>query len=123
MLAKYFRVRITHITMCASLAVAGNLFFYSAYGENAEMPTYELRIKDHKFDIEVLKVKANQKFTLIVYNDDASFEEFESKRMLVEKFVNPKGKLILKLGPFKPGEYDYFGEFHMSTAKGKLIAE
>ena len=31
---------------------------------------YELRIKDHKFDKEVIKVKAGTKFRLIIYNDD-----------------------------------------------------
>ena len=58
-----------------------------------ERPAHELRLKNHKFDKEVLRVKANEKFTLKVFNDDSSFEEFESKKMVIEKFVNPKGKL------------------------------
>jgi hypothetical protein len=27
------------------------------------------------------------------------------------------------VGPLRPGTYPYFGEFHMDTAKGTLIAE
>ncbi len=104
----------------ASLALAVLL---SLVVKAEERPVYELRLKNHKFDKEILRVKANQKFTLKVFNDDATFEEFESRKMLIEKFVNPKGKLILTVGPLKPGEYDYFGEFHAQTANGKLIAE
>lgn len=89
----------------------------------SELPVYTLRLKNHKFIPELLKVKANQKFKLIVINEDNTFEEFESNKMVVEKFVNPKGKLNLVLGPYKAGDYDFFGEFHMSTAKGILRAE
>lgn len=88
-----------------------------------EMKTYKLILKNHRFQPTVLKVKANEKFRLIVENHDSAFEEFESRKMVIEKFINPKGKLNLVIGPFKAGEYDYFGEFHMSTAQGKLIAE
>lgn len=88
-----------------------------------EMKTYKIILKNHKFEPSLLKVRANEKFKLVVENQDSAFEEFESKKMVIEKFINPKGKLNLVIGPFKPGEYDFFGEFHMSTAKGKLIAE
>jgi hypothetical protein len=88
-----------------------------------ELPTYTLTLKNHRFTPTELKVKANQKFKLVVVNQDNAFEEFESKKMVIEKFVNPKGKLNLVVGPLKPGTYDFFGEFHMSTAKGNLIAE
>lgn len=88
-----------------------------------ELPVYTLRLKNHKFIPELIKVKANQKFKLIVLNEDNTFEEFESNKMVVEKFINPKGKLNLILGPYKAGDYDFFGEFHMNTAKGILRAE
>lgn len=96
-------------------------FSFSSLAE--EMKTYKLILKNHRFQPTVLKVKAGEKFRLIVENHDNAFEEFESRKMVIEKFVSPKGKLNLVIGPFKAGEYDYFGEFHMSTAQGKLIAE
>lgn len=98
-------------------------FLFSSYLSADELPVYTLRLKNHKFIPELIKVKANQKFKLIVINEDNTFEEFESNKMVVEKFINPKGKLNLILGPYKVGDYDFFGEFHMSTAKGILRAE
>ncbi len=102
------------------------LIFITLYTANVfadEYPVYELRLKDHKFDKEVIKVKAGTKFRLIVYNDDSEFEEFESKKMMIEKFIQPKSKINLLIGPFKPNSYDFFADFHPSTGKGTLIAE
>lgn len=109
--------------MKIKLCVSFFLIAVSSFAFSEELMTYQLILKNHKFEPVVLKVKANKKFRLIVENQDSSFEEFESKKMIIEKFINPKGKLNLVIGPFKPGEYDFFGEFHMSTAHGKLIAE
>lgn len=88
-----------------------------------DISVIELRIKDHKFNKEQLEVKANEKFKIKVFNDDASSEEFESKTMIVEKFIGPKKSLVITLGPLKPGTYEYFGDFHKSSAKGILIAK
>lgn len=109
--------------MKKSLFIVSLLMVVSFAASSEELKTYKLVLKNHKFEPVILKVPSNVKFRLIVENQDSSFEEFESKKMVIEKFVNPKGKLNLVLGPFKEGEYDYFGEFHLSTAKGKLIAE
>ena len=83
----------------------------------------ELKIKNHKFDKEVLSVPANVKFKIKVTNEDANSEEFESRAMVVEKFIGPKKSMTITLGPLKPGSYDYFGDFHPSTAKGTLTAK
>ena len=88
-----------------------------------ELKLYELRIKNHKFDNEALQVPANQKFKLKIINEDPSSEEFESLSMIVEKFIGPKKSITVTIGPLKPGVYDYFGEFHASTCKGKLTAK
>jgi hypothetical protein len=32
-------------------------------------------------------------------------------------------KAIIFIGPLKPGEYPFFGEFNPKTAQGKVIAE
>ncbi len=88
-----------------------------------ELKMYELRIKNHKFDNEALQVPANQKFKLKIINEEPSSEEFESLSMIVEKFIGPKKTITVTIGPLKPGVYDYFGEFHASTCKGKLTAK
>ena len=48
--------------------------------------------------------------------------EFESHELNREKIVTGKGKITVFVGPLKPGKYPFFGEFHMDTAQGVLIA-
>ena len=98
-------------------------YFHSSAFAADEVETIEVRIKDHVFDKSEVKVKAGQKFKFVVYNDDAQVEEFESKKLGVEKMVKGKSSLTLKLGPLKPGKYDFVGEFHEQSAKGTLIVE
>ncbi|MEK6734296.1 MAG: cupredoxin domain-containing protein [Pseudomonadota bacterium] len=84
---------------------------------------YEIYIENNKFRPNILEVKAGQKFKLIIYNNDSEAEEFESFDLRREKIIPPYGKIILKLGPLDPGEYEFFGEFHPKTALGKLIVK
>jgi plastocyanin len=80
-------------------------------------------IKDHVFSPNEIKVPANKRVTIIVVNEDATPEEFESRPMKVEKVVPGKSKGVVRIGPLKPGKYPFIGEFHESTAKGTVIAE
>jgi hypothetical protein len=105
----------------ASLLLVLALFSVSAVA--ADMPELTLRIKDHKFIPAQMNVPANTKFKLIVVNEDPTPEEFESHELNREKIVTGKGKITVFLGPLKPGKYPYFGEFHMKTAQGVLIAK
>jgi plastocyanin len=82
-----------------------------------------LTIKDHKFTPSEIKVPANKRVQLTVVNDDATPEEFESRAMKVEKVIPGKTKVLVRVGPLKPGRYKYVGEFHEATAKGVVIAE
>ena len=86
-------------------------------------PEFTLVIKDHKFSPAELKVPANTKIKLIVDNQDATPEEFESKELKREKIIPGKSKGTVMIGPLKPGRYPFFGEFHEKTAKGVVIAE
>ena len=43
--------------------------------------------------------------------------------MKVEKIIPGKSKGLVRVGPLKPGRYDFFGDFNQDTAKGVLIAE
>lgn len=80
-------------------------------------------IQDHRFVPAELKVPAGRKIKLIVVNNDATAEEFESYELNREKIVAGNGRIVVFVGPLDPGKYPYFGEFHMDTAKGALIAE
>lgn len=87
------------------------------------VPEFTLTIEQHKFTPNSLTVPANTRIKLTVINKDSTPEEFESNEFNVEKIVMPKGKITLYVGPLKPGSYKFFGEFHMDTALGTLIAE
>jgi len=82
-----------------------------------------LVIQGHRFVPAEMTVPAGRKIKLTVVNNDASPEEFESYELNREKVVAGKGRIVVFVGPLRPGRYPYFGEFHMDTAKGTLIAE
>jgi plastocyanin len=82
-----------------------------------------LTIKDHHFTPAELKVKANTRVKITVVNNDATPEEFESKKLKIEKVIAGKSKGIVRIGPLKPGRYPFVGEYHEDTARGVVIAE
>lgn len=82
-----------------------------------------LVIKDHRFVPLEVKVPAGQKVKLIVDNQDATPEEFESHELNREKVIAAKSKGTIFIGPLKPGRYTFIGEFNEATAKGVVIAE
>ncbi|MDH5721718.1 MAG: cupredoxin domain-containing protein [Alphaproteobacteria bacterium] len=88
-----------------------------------EKGVYEIVIKDHKFSPEEIKVPAGKKIKLIVDNQDATPEEFESHDFNREKIIAGNTKATIFIGPLKPGKYHYFGEFNMDSANGYIIAE
>lgn len=95
----------------------------AAPGLAAEPAEYRLVIKGHRFQPAELTVPAGQKIKLLVDNQDPTPEEFESYSLNREKIVPGKGKIVVLVGPLKPGRYEFFGEFNMDTAQGVLIAK
>lgn len=89
----------------------------------AEPLEARLAIQDHKFEPAELKVPAGQKIKLLIENRDDSAEEFESHELNREKIVGPKATITVYIGPLEPGRYPFFGEFHMDTAQGVVVAE
>jgi plastocyanin len=84
---------------------------------------FKLVIKDHKFHPEVMEVPAGERIKLVVHNEDPTPEEFESHELMREKIINGNSKAVVFIGPLEPGEYNYFGEFNMDTALGKIVAK
>jgi len=84
---------------------------------------FTLVIKDHNFVPSEIRVPAGQKVKLIVENQDATPEEFESHELNREKIIAPKSKVSIFIGPLKAGKYPFFGEFNQATARGIVIAE
>lgn len=89
----------------------------------AKTPVFEIVIKNHRFEPETLVIPADTKVKLLVKNEDATPEEFESYELNREKIIPGNSKAYIFVGPLPAGEYPFFGEFNMKTAQGKLIAE
>jgi hypothetical protein len=89
----------------------------------AAEPELLLVIREHRFEPAELKVPANQRVKLIVHNQDASAEEFESHALNREKVVPANSKVTIFIGPLKPGRYAFIGEYNEATAKGVVVAE
>lgn len=89
----------------------------------AEAPEFRILIKDHRFEPAELRVPAAAKLMLVIDNQDATPEEFESHDLHREKVISGKRSARIPVGPLQPGTYKFFGEFHEDTAQGVLIAE
>jgi plastocyanin len=89
----------------------------------AAEPELVLVIRNNRFEPAELKVPAQQRIKLVVHNQDATPEEFESHALNREKVVPAGAKVTIFIGPLKAGRYEFFGEYHEATAKGVVIAE
>ena len=109
------RTPLSVLFLAAGLLLAGVVV--------AAEPEVLLVIREHRFEPAELKVPANQRIKLVVQNDDASAEEFESHALNREKVVPGRSKVTIYIGPLKPGRYAFVGEYHEATAKGVVVAE
>lgn len=105
----------TRATVLAALLWTGTV--------SAADPEIRLVLKDHRFAPAEVAVPAGQKVRLVIENEDATPEEFESYSLNREKIVPAGGKIVVYVGPLKPGRYEFFGEFNPTTARGWLVAQ
>jgi plastocyanin len=103
-------------------ALAGALLLTAGFAGAAE-PEVKLVLKDHRFTPSEVAVPAGQKVRLVVENQDATPEEFESYALNREKIVPAGGTIVVFVGPLKPGRYEFFGEFNPGTARGWLVVQ
>jgi plastocyanin len=84
-----------------------------------------LTIENHSFSPKEVKVPAGKKIQLTVVNKDATPAEFESKSLRREKIIPGQSTAIVRIGPLKPGRYDFVEEFHEKEAgaQGTIVAE
>ena len=86
-------------------------------------PELALTLDQHRFSPEELRVKANTPFILVLTNKDKEDEEFEISSLRIEQIVAGGKTLQLKMPALKKGVYEFVGEFHEKTAKGRIVAE
>jgi plastocyanin domain-containing protein len=88
----------------------------------AAAPELQLVIRGHLFFPSVLEVPAGVKVRILIDNQDPTPEEFESYELNREKVIPGNTRTVIFIGPLAPGEYPFFGEFNVRTARGKVIA-
>jgi len=96
------------------------LLSFTAYAADSD---YKLVIRDHRFQPAEITIPSGKKVRLIVENQDATPEEFDSYELNREKVIAGKSQAILFIGPLKPGRYSFVGEFNADTAKGVIVVE
>jgi hypothetical protein len=63
------------------------------------------------------------KIKLVIENQDATPEEFDSHDLNREKVIAGHSTATVFIGPLTPGRYAFTGEFHQATAKGTIVAQ
>jgi len=86
-------------------------------------PEFAITLRDHQFTPVEIKVPAGVKVKLVVDNQDAGPEEFDSHALNREKVIPGKTKATIFIGPLAPGRYPFIGEFNATTARGDVVAE
>ena len=107
---------LAHFGAIALLAVSATTY---AAGE----PDVVLVIRDHRFSPTEVRIPANTKVRLVIDNQDATPEEFDSHALNREKVIPPRSKANVFIGPLAPGRYPFMGEFNASTAQGVVVVE
>ena len=115
--------RSSRAAFAAALALAGALTALATGPALAADAEALLVIRNHRFEPAELKVPAGQRIRLVVHNQDATPEEFESHSLNREKVIPGGSRATLYIGPLKPGRYPFFGEYNEATAKGAVVAE
>jgi len=105
----------------AALGAAWSGGWSSAAAEEAFSAT--ITIRDHRFEPAELHVPAGKRLSLTVINADPLSEEFDSTALKVEKVIAGNSQGVVHISPLSPGTYDFIGEYHDQTAKGRVIAE
>ena len=103
------------------LLIAGAVF--SVTPAAADGAPIGVMLKDHKFIPAEIHVKANTPNVILLTNDDATAEEFDSTALKIEKVVAGRSAGNVRLRPLAPGRYPFIGEYHADTAKGVVIVE
>ncbi len=88
----------------------------------ADLLTHTVVAKNGRLLPDVLEVPAGVRFKIVIRNEGKDAIEFESRQLRKEKVLAPGAHSFVVIAPLKPGEYDFFDEFHAATAQGRIVA-
>ncbi|WHS62834.1 cupredoxin domain-containing protein [Pseudomonas sp. G2-4] len=90
---------------------------------HAQLPTYELSMRDGHFIPPLLEVPAGQRFKIVLKNIGEGPAEFESTPLRVEKVLSPGVTTFVVIHPLQPGRYPFFDEFNPQLPEGGILAQ
>ena len=90
---------------------------------HAELPSYELILRDGHFTPALLAVPAGQRFKIVLKNSGQGPAEFESTPLRVEKVMSPGVTTFVVIHPLRPGHYPFFDEFNPQLPEGGILAK
>ncbi|OZG75372.1 periplasmic lipoprotein involved in iron transport [Hahella sp. CCB-MM4] len=109
--------------MPKSLVIYVLLLLGVAFRAGAALPEIELELQDGKLIPDRLEIPARTRVKIILRNTGQSAAEFESLRLRQEKVLGPGVTSFVVINPLKPGEYEFFDEFHLPDAKGVIVVK
>ncbi len=110
-------VRLAVLGLCVATALV-----LTGAAARAQDASIDITVQDKQFQPAEVKAPADKRIVIRVINRDANPMEFESHALKVEKVVAGKGEGIVRVGPLKPGRYDFFDDFNKKN-KGTLVVE
>ena len=118
------RLSWLHIRAVGYLALMGATFpFLPAKAGAADLPTYTVVAKDGRLIPDTLNVPAGVRFKIAVRNQGRDAVEFESLQLRKEKVLAPGAESFVVIAPLKPGEYEFFDEFHPNTGRTRIVVK
>jgi hypothetical protein len=88
----------------------------------ADDPSFSIVLKNNQFVPSEVQIPAGAKVKLVVRNENPTPSEFESTQFHREKVVPPGQEISVFVGPFDPGSYEFFDDFHPET-RGHLVVK
>lgn len=89
----------------------------------AALPEVILEMRDGVLLPARLEIPAQTRVKITLRNTGQSPVEFESLRLRQEKVLGPGVTSFVVINPLKPGEYEFFDEFHLPDAKGVIVVK
>lgn len=108
-----------HATRTIFLATGLSMTLGLAPARAADAVTLQLSIRNHRFEPAELRAPAGVPLEIVVRNEDATAEEFESQALKVEKVIAGGRQIIVRLRPLAAGSYSFIGEYHAGS--GTLV--
>lgn len=119
--ARYWQI---HIKAILPVVLAAAIFLFApTQASAAELLTVTVIARDGKFLPDTLNIPAGVRFKIVLRNEGHEAIEFESLQLRKEKVLAPGAESFVVIAPLKPGEYDFFDEFHPDSGRGRIIVK